>query len=368
MRYIEEFRNKDILKKLASEIARVSDKSKTYNFMEVCGTHTMSIFKFGLKELLPPNIRLISGPGCPVCVTPVESIDKVLSYSQLKDSIIATFGDMIRVPGSKESLDDLSAKGANVKIIYSPEEALGIAESNPEKKVILIGIGFETTAPLFASAILKAKKKKIDNFSVLSLHKTLPEALQALLIDEEIKVDGFMLPGHVSAIIGSKPYKFIPKIFGVRCVICGFEPLDIIEGVLNLIEQKAPRVEIQYKRVVREEGNRFARDIMYKVFEKCDSNWRGLGTIKNSGLRIRKEFKQFDAERNFKPRTENLEPITESSKLPGKCLCGDVLKGKKEPTDCVLFGKACTPVKPIGACMVSSEGTCAAWYKYIRTM
>lgn len=364
MRYIEEFRNKDILKKLALEIDRISDKSKTYNFMEVCGTHTMNIFRFGLKEMLPQNIRLISGPGCPVCVTPSASIDRMLSYSELKDAIIVTFGDMMKVPGSNESLIEKKAKGAKVKVVYSPEEAIKIADLNPDKKIILIGIGFETTAPLFAQTILEAKEKKIKNLFILSLHKTLPEVLQALLKDDEIKIDGFILPGHVSAIIGSRPYDFIPEKFGVKCVIAGFEPVDIMESILDLLRQKTPKVKIQYDRIVRKSGNRMAMSIMSRVFEKCDSDWRGLGVIKGSGLRIKKEFKQFDAEINLKPKTDNRKPITELSRLHGRCICGEVLKGKKEPTDCVLFGKACTPAKPIGACMVSSEGTCAAYFKY----
>ncbi len=363
MKYIDEFREKDILRKLSSKIRKAVGRTDTYNFMEVCGTHTMNIFRFGLKEMLPQNIRLISGPGCPVCVTPIESIDRILAYSELKDTIIVTFGDMIRVPGSRTSLVNKKAEGAKVKVVYSPEEAIKIAGLNPKKTVILIGIGFETTAPLFAKVLLEIKEKKINNLFVLSLHKTLPEALLALLQDKDIEIDGFILPGHVSTIIGSRPYEFIPEEFGIRCVIAGFEPVDIMEGILDLLKQRTPRVEIQYSRIVKKDGNRLARTVMNRVFEKCDSQWRGLGVIGNSGLRIRKEFEQFDAEKKLKSVVRSPQS-TIKKRLQDKCICGEVLKGKKEPTDCALFGTSCTPVKPVGACMVSSEGTCAAYYKY----
>lgn len=368
MKYIDEFREKDILKKLSFKIKKAVDKADTYNFMEVCGTHTMNIFRFGLKEMLPGNIRLISGPGCPVCVTPIKSIDGILAYSGLKDTIIVTFGDMVRVPGSRTSLVNKKAEGAKVKVVYSPEEAIEIADLNPKKTVILIGIGFETTAPLFAEVLLEARQKNINNLFVLSLHKTLPEALLALLQDKDIEIDGFILPGHVSAIIGSRPYEFIPEEFGVRCVIAGFEPVDIMEGILNLVKQRTPTVKIQYNRVVKRDGNRLARRIMNKVFEKCDSEWRGLGVIGNSGLKIRKEFRQFDAEEKYAihgtPHAVRTTHDARRNLLYNRCICGEVLKGKKEPTDCALFGNSCTPAKPVGACMVSSEGACAAYYKY----
>ena len=359
MKYVDEFRDKDILKKLSQAIKKETLLQKRYNFMEVCGTHTMNIFRFGLKSLLPDNVRLISGPGCPVCVTPVGSVDKILAYSELKDVIIVTFGDMVRVPGSRECLLDKKAKGAELKVVYSPEDAIKIAEKRPDKKIVLIGVGFETTAPLFAQTVLEAKAKRIKNLFLLSLHKTMPEPLLALLMNKDVKIDGFILPAHVSTIIGSEPYKFIPREFGVRCIIAGFEPVDIMQGILGLVKQKVPKVDIQYSRVVKSGGNPVARGIMEKVFEKCDSEWRGLGVIKQSGLKIKDEFKDFDVEKNIKIKMKN-------TKSPTACICGEVLKGKKIPTDCRLFGKVCTPLKPAGACMVSSEGTCAAYYKYGR--
>jgi len=359
MKYVDEFRDKDILKKLSQAIKKEVPRQKRYSFMEVCGTHTMNIFRFGLKSLLPDNVRLISGPGCPVCVTPVASVDRILAYSELKDVIIVTFGDMVKVPGSRECLFDEKAKGAEVKVVYSPEDAIKIAEKRPDKKIVLIGVGFETTAPLFAQTVLEAKAKRIKNLFLLSLHKTMPEPLLALLMNKDVKIDGFILPAHVSTIIGSEPYKFIPKKFGVRCIIAGFEPVDVMQGILGLVKQKVPRVDIQYSRVVKPGGNPVARGIMEKVFEKCDSEWRGLGVIKQSGLKIKNEFKDFDVEKNIKIKMKN-------AKSPTACICGEVLKGKKIPTDCRLFGKVCTPLKPAGACMVSSEGTCAAYYKYGR--
>ena len=329
--------------------------SRQVNIMEVCGTHTMNIYRFGLKDLLPENIRLLSGPGCPVCVTPIISIDKILAYSELDDVIIVTFGDIVRVPGSKGSLYERKAKGASVKVVYSPEEAIKIARANPNKKIVLIGIGFETTAPLFAQTILEAQGMK--NLFLLSLHKTMPEALSALLKDQDVMVNGFILPAHVSAIIGSQPYEFVPKKFGVKCVIAGFEPVDIMQGILDLVTQREAKVSIQYDRVVKPEGNRLAQSVMNKVFEKCDSEWRGLGIIKKSGLKLRNKMREFDVEKNIKVNVEKCRD-------PKGCICAEVLKGKKEPVECRLFAKACTPAKPVGACMVSTEGACAAYFKY----
>jgi len=357
MKYVDEFRDRRIISRLAEEISDAVDLSHTYNFMEVCGTHTMSIFRFGLKDILPVNINLISGPGCPVCVTPNDYIDKAIWLANQKNVIVATFGDMVRVPGSRSSLEKERSRGAHVKIVYSSIDALELARKNPDQEIVFLGIGFETTIPTVAQSIIIARKEKVGNYSVLCGHKTMPEALKLLAGDENLKVDGFLLPGHVSAIIGAKPYEFLAKTFKKRCVIAGFEPIDIMQSILMLIEQKKPDIAIQYTRIISKTGNKLAQESIRKVFEKTSSSWRGLGVIEKSGLKIKKEFRAFDAEVKFNPKI-----------LPGKdnlgCICGDVLKGIKTPLECKLFGRLCIPENPVGACMVSSEGACAAYYKY----
>lgn len=345
-----------MIAKVAGEIREAVDTSRTYNFMEVCGTHTMNIFRFGLREILPPNIRLISGPGCPVCVTPNEFIDKAVALARRKDTIVATFGDMFRVPGSRSSLDKEKANGASIKMVYSSIDALDLAKRNPDKDVIFLGIGFETTAPTVAQSILMAKKEGVKNYSVLCGHKTMPEALKVLTEDPRLNIDGFLLPGHVSAIIGIKPYRFLAAR-GKRCVIAGFEPLDIMQAILMLIEQKRPDIGIQYTRIISRCGNTLAKNSIKKVFNESPSVWRGIGKIKNSGLLIRREFKEFDADLKFKPKI--MRPAENSA-----CICGDVIKGVRTPLECKLFRRACKPEHPVGACMVSSEGTCSAYYKY----
>ena len=372
MKYVDEFRDRRLIDKVADQIRRVVDPDRTYNIMEVCGTHTMSIFRFGLKELLPRNIRLISGPGCPVCVTPNEFLDKAIFIANLKNVIIATFGDMLKVPGSYSSLEKEKANGADIRIVYSSLDALDLAKKHPNKEIVFLGIGFETTAPTVAQSILIAKKENLSNYSVLCGHKTMPEVLEALVSDgtiypvrnreisNGINVDGFLLPGHVSAITGSTPYEFLSVEYKKRCVISGFEPLDIMQSVLMLIRQKAPAVEIQYKRVISEGGNLLARKTIAKVFEKSSSVWRGIGMIEKSGLKIKNSYKEFDAEAKFRP---NLKMSKENL----NCFCGYILKGLKTPYDCRLFAGACTPEKPAGVCMVSSEGTCAAYFKYRRS-
>lgn len=328
-----------------------------FNIMEVCGSHTMAISKFGLRQILPKNIRLISGPGCPVCVTAQNEIDAVIELSN-KNIVIATFGDLIRVPGNKSSLQKERAKGKEVRVFYSPLDALKYAEENPQKEVVFIGIGFETTVPTVALTIKEAKERKIKNYSVYSLHKTMPEALRALLVGGS-NVQGFLLPGHVSAITGSRIYEFLPREFGVGGVISGFEAEDILMSIVMLLKNyKNPTIEIQYKRVVKEEGNIEAQKIIEEVFESCDSTWRGLGEIKGSGLKIRDKYKDFDAALKF-----DIKPIGDEIEVKG-CRCGDVLKGRIYPNECPLFGRVCTPDNPIGPCMVSSEGSCAAFYKY----
>jgi len=361
MKYVDEFRDKERIKLLADNIRATLDPDREYRFMEVCGTHTMAIARFGLKHILPENIKLLSGPGCPVCVTPTSYIDKAASYAEMADTIIATFGDMMKVPGSRTSLEKVRSERGNVKSVYSTIDALKLASENPDKRIIFLGVGFETTAPTIAAAIKGAKTRKIDNFFVLCGHKIMPPALEALLKDKDVMLDGFILPAHVSAIIGSRPYGFISKEYNMACAITGFEPLDIMQGIYMLIKQltdKDPKIDIQYNRVVKPSGNKLAQAILKEVFETVDSEWRGLGTIPGSGLAIRKKFSSIDAEKNFK-----IPPIKSTGKDKG-CICGEVLKGIKTPGDCRLFGKACTPERPVGPCMVSSEGSCSAEYLY----
>lgn len=356
MKYIDEFRDRRLIDKVAAQIRGEADTVRTYNFMEVCGTHTMSIFRFGLRDILPANINLISGPGCPVCVTPNEFIDKAIALARRKDTIITTFGDMFKVPGSYSSLEKEKAKGAAIKMVYSSMDALELAKKMPDKEVVFLGIGFETTAPTVAQSIIMANKEKVRNYSVLCGHKTMPEALKILTQEPKLKIDGFLLPGHVSAIIGVKPYEFLTTR-GKRCVVTGFEPLDILQAILMLLKQHAPKIEIQYTRIISRNGNALAMNSMDKVFSSCDSVWRGIGCIKNSGLKIRREFSIFDAEVKFKPRIA--KPRENKA-----CICGEVIKGIKTPIQCRLFAKLCNPEHPVGACMVSSEGACAAYYKY----
>jgi hydrogenase expression/formation protein HypD len=360
MKYIDEFRDRRLIDKVAAEIRKAVDPKRTYNFMEVCGTHTMAIFRFGLKTILPRNINLISGPGCPVCVTPNEFIDKAIVLARREGVILATFGDMLKVPGSHSSLEKERANGALVKMVYSSMDALDLAKKNPDKEIVFLGIGFETTAPTIAQSIITAKKEKIKNYSVLCGHKTMPEALKVLTGELGSRIDGFLLPGHVSAIIGTGPYAFLPKR-GKRCVVTGFEPLDILQAIWMLLKQRSPKIDIEYTRIITRAGNALARRSMEKVFEAAPSQWRGIGKIKNSGLKIKKGFSEFDAELKFKPKIS--QPKEDKA-----CICGDVIKGARTPLECKLFGKSCNPEHPVGACMVSSEGTCSAYYKYGQTV
>ncbi|WP_051585928.1 hydrogenase formation protein HypD [Caldanaerobius polysaccharolyticus] len=326
-------------------------------FMEVCGTHTMSIARAGIRQMLPDNIRMISGPGCPVCVTSARDIDYAISFASLPDVILTTFGDMVRVPGSQTSLSQMRARGCDVRVVYSVYDALDMALENPSKQVVFEGVGFETTAPSVADAIMRAKKENIKNFSVLSLHKTVPEALKALLNLGEVKIDGFLLPGHVSAIIGVKPYEFLPAQYGVGGVISGFQPEDILLSIAAMLKQlkDGPKIQNQYSRVVREEGNVEALKAMEEVFEPCDARWRGIGVIRGSGLIIKPEYAEFDATKRFDLKVPDSEE-------PAGCRCGDVLRGVIEPEQCPLFARRCTPDTPVGPCMVSSEGSCGIWY------
>lgn len=342
-------------------INRFFDKiGRPVKLMEVCGTHTVAIFKHGIKGLLPDGLRLLSGPGCPVCVTSVMDVDRAIAVAMRSDVIFVTFGDMMRVPGGKMSLSEAKAEGADIRIVYSPLDCLKIARENGDKKVVFFSAGFETTAPPEAATISEAERQGVGNFYILAVNKLVPPALEALLQSEDVKVDGFILPGHVSTIIGSRPYEFIAGKYSKPCVITGFGAEDIISGIAMLLRQISEgraAVEIQYKSVVRPEGNQKAVELMYEYFEPCDSYWRGIGVIGNSGLRLKDKWKRRDAEAVFQI---NVPEIPE----PKGCMCGLVLKGIKIPTECPLFGKACTPERPVGACMVSAEGSCAAYYKY----
>jgi len=328
--------------------------------MEVCGTHTMAVARCGIKKLLPSSVELISGPGCPVCVSAQADIDRAIEIAKIKYVIMATFGDMMRVPGTKSSLAHVKRQGYDVRVVYSCMDALELAVSNPEKRVVFMGVGFETTAPTVAATIKEAKVRKLKNFFVLSSFKLVFPALEALASSKRIRVDGFICPGHVSVITGSAPYDAIARKFKKPCVIMGFEEIDLIRGIRRLIgkvKKHSYNVEIEYKRAVRRNGNPKARRVLTSVFQTCDATWRGLGEIKKSGLKLRKEFRQFSAEREFKVK---LPKVSENK----ACLCGEVLQGIKRPSECKLFKRKCTPQNPVGPCMVSTEGTCAAYYKY----
>jgi hydrogenase expression/formation protein HypD len=360
LKLITEFRSSSIVKGLTARVRQSS--TKPVRLMEFCGSHTMAIFRYGIRQLLPGNIEMVSGPGCPVCVTANADIDKAIALTQIPGVIIATFGDMIKVPGSHSSLQEAKANGADVRMVYSTLDALQLAAADPAKAVVFLGIGFETTAPTVAASILLAKERRLENYSVLSLHKTCPPVIRALLDSGEVKLNGLICPGHVSAITGSHCWDFIARDYGIPCVISGFEPVDILQTVAMLvaqIEKGQAEVEIAYTRGVRPEGNPEAVRIMQQVFEPAAAGWRGIGTVAGSGLKIRKEYQDFDTEHVFKIKTG-------PSREPAGCLCGDVLRGVKTPLDCTLFGKTCTPQNPAGPCMVSSEGTCAAYYQYGR--
>ncbi|MBI5207369.1 MAG: hydrogenase formation protein HypD [Candidatus Firestonebacteria bacterium] len=357
---MKKIKEKKILQNILTLISKKILK-RSYSFMEVCGTHTMSIAKFGIRDILPENIKLLSGPGCPVCVTPQEVIDAIIELAKNKNVIITTFGDMMRVPGSKISLEEERIHGAQIRIIYSPEELLGLASSYPEKEIVFIGVGFETTSPSVASVIKKALQNKIKNISVFTAFKIIPPALRAILNHPKIKIEGFILPGHVSTIIGSHAYDFIPEEYGIPGVISGFEPIDILLSISILIEQcntKKFSIENEYIHGgVTAYGNKTALALLDEVFTIGTDNWRAIGDIKDSGLFFREKYKMFDAKHKFNIKVPDI-------KHPSKCICGNILLGLALPTECKLFGLKCTPAKPVGPCMVSTEGSCAAYYKY----
>jgi len=352
-------RNRAAIKKIAGEICDIS--LTPVRLMEVCGGHTMAIHRFGLKSLIPENVELLSGPGCPVCVSSQRYLDGCVELSRIPGVIITTYGDLIRVPASNSSLEQERSLGGDIRIVYSINEALTLAEIHPERKVVFLGIGFETTSPASAYAMVYAKRKDLHNFFLFSAHKVMPPALNAL-VDEELKIDGFIAPGHVSSITGVEIYRFLPDQYRKGVVVSGFEPLDLMQSILLLVKQyenNTPMVENQYRRVVRPEGNRKALELLDEVFEPVDDHWRGLGVIPDSGLQPRPEYSRFDARKHFSLSEKD-------SQEPKGCICGEILKGLKTPKDCPLFNTACTPDNPVGACMVSGEGSCAIVYKYNR--
>jgi hydrogenase expression/formation protein HypD len=356
--YAQEYRDPALAQSLVRQIQ--SAGNAPIRLMEVCGTHTVAIFRHGVRALLPDTISLLSGPGCPVCVTAQADIDAFVALSRRKDLILATFGDLMRVPGSGSSLQKESAEGADVRVVYSAMDAVQLARAHPKRQVLFLGVGFETTAPTIAAAILVARKLKLQNFTVYCAHKTVPAALNALMDNPNVQIDGFLLPGHVSVIIGWAAYQPFFHRYQIPSVVAGFEPVDLLRGILELvtmIEKGAPALANAYPRAVTRQGNLQAQEMLANVFEPCDAPWRGLGVIPGSGLAIREEWATFDAVRRF---DLTLVEVPE----PKGCACGEILSGTKTPKECALFGKACTPMQPVGPCMVSTEGTCAAYYRY----
>jgi hydrogenase expression/formation protein HypD len=360
MKYIDEYRNEELAQKVVGEIRRIV--TKPWVLMEVCGGQTHTIVKYGIDHLIPPEVELVHGPGCPVCVTSLEMIDKAHAIARRPDVIFTSFGDMLRVPGSESDLLVLKSRGADIRVVYSPIDALKIARANPDKKVVFFAIGFETTAPGNAMAVWQARKQGIKNFSVLVSHVLVPPAIASILQSPFNRVQGFLGPGHVCTVMGYREYEPIAERFHVPIAITGFEPLDILQGVLMTVrqlEQGKWEVENQYPRVVKREGNLMAQDLVDQVFEIGDRKWRGVGSIPKSGYKLRYEFRDHDAERIFE-----VEEI--DTKEPEICISGLVLRGVKKPHDCPAFGTLCTPERPLGATMVSAEGACAAYYAYGR--
>ncbi len=362
MKYVDEYRDSDLARSISTEIARLSN-GRSIKLMEVCGGHTHTIYKHGIEDVLPPNIDLVHGPGCPVCVLPMGRIDDAIAIAHTENVIFTTFGDMMRVPGSHGSLLDAKAEGADVRFVYSPLDALKIAHQNPDRQVVFFAIGFETTAPSTAVTLLRAQAEKIKNFSIFCNHVTIIPAIKAILDSPDLRLDGFLGPGHVSMVIGMRPYTFIARDHHKPIVIAGFEPLDIIQTTYMVVKQLSEgraEVENQYARVVRAEGNVKALEAMARTMElRPFFEWRGLGFITHSALKLRPEFAPWDAELRFEvPGLRVADPKA--------CQCGEVLKGVIKPWECKVFGTACTPETPIGTCMVSPEGACAAYFSYGR--
>lgn len=356
MKYISEFRDGDLAQKIVDSIHKESPSGR---IMEFCGGHTITLVKYGIPEMLPPSLEMVSGPGCPVCVTSRAEIDSAIDLALNHNVILASFGDMIRVPGNEKSLRDCMGLGAEIKVVYSPNDAVKLAQENKDRKVVFFAVGFETTAPVTAATIKLAKIQNLKNFFILSAHKTTPGILKALL-DGKLDLDAFVCPGHVTAITGTSIYSELTKA-GKPCVVSGFEPLDILQSVLMIVRQlkkKQAKTEIEYSRVAREEGNVTAQKIMREIFRPVDAVWRGLGNVPGSGLKPHEKYECFDAEKKFGIK------ITIDEKEAPNCICGEILRGLKKPTDCKLFKKACDPDNPVGACMVSDEGTCSVYYRF----
>jgi hydrogenase expression/formation protein HypD len=330
--------------------------------MEVCGTHTMAISRFGIRARIPRDLKLLSGPGCPVCVTPTSAIDQLIAMSREPAVVVATFGDMMRVPGSESSLERERAAGHDIRIVYSPLDAMQLAERITDKVVVFMGVGFETTSPTVAATLVRAADRNLQNFCVLPAFKVVPPAMAALLAPGGARIDGFICPGHVSSIIGTAPYEPLASQYNTPCVVTGFEALDVLDGVIMLLEQRKadkPQVQVQYRRAVPREGNPAAMALLGRVFRPCDAMWRGIGVIPGTGLDLSEEFSSFDARRRIP-----IQAAPESPDLPAGCDCGEVMRGLRTPPECRLFGKGCTPWRPVGPCMVSTEGACAAYYRY----
>lgn len=357
MKHIDEYRDSRLVKPLVAELKQ--SLSKPVRLMEVCGTHTMAIFRNGIRSILPEGMEIVSGPGCPVCVTSASHMDAFISMAEMPGVRVAIFGDLFRVPGSNGSLANAAAKGAQIQVVYSPMDALESAKNNPDELVVFLGVGFETTTPGIAATILAAHRDQVDNFCVFSTQKVIPGPLETLMQDPDLHINALLCPGHVSAVIGAAAYQpFADK--GLACVVAGFEPADLLNGLILLARQIAagsPKVENIYPRVVSWEGNRRAQAMIGEIFEPVDMEWRGLGMIERSGLAIRDKYGHFDAQKR-------LDITIPDTAEPKGCRCGEILKGQTIPPRCPLFGTRCTPAKPVGPCMVSSEGTCAAYHKY----
>ncbi|MGM0410878.1 MAG: hydrogenase formation protein HypD [Bacillota bacterium] len=361
MNYIDEYQDEKLAAGLLKKINEIKFPKKI-KIMEVCGSHTMAIYKYGIKSLISDKIELISGPGCPVCVTAETYINKAISLARKEEVILTTFGDLLRVPANNSSLIKEMSKGSNVRIVYSPLEAVDIARNNPDKEVIFLAIGFETTIPSIALSVKKAEKLKLTNFSLLQSLKIMPPVLKQLLIFNKAEIDGFILPGHVSSIIGSNLFSFLADDYDKPSVVAGFEPLDIIISIYYLtkmMRDKSNELLNSYGRLVKSEGNKKARNLINEMFTSIKSYWRGMGVIENSGLELKDEYAEFSAEHKFEIKNESYQKDE-------NCICGEIIVGKKQPVDCKLFSKVCTPVNPVGPCMVSSEGSCSAHYLYNR--
>jgi hydrogenase expression/formation protein HypD len=362
MKFVDEFRDPAAARALVTSIKHLAGTDE-YKFMEVCGGHTHTIYRHGIEHILPPNIELVHGPGCPVCVIPMGRVDDAMWLAEQPNVIFTSFGDMMRVPGSRGSLLEAKARGADVRFVYSPLDALRIALENPAKEVVFFAVGFETTAPSTAVTLVRAKELDVKNFTVFCNHVTIVPPIKAILDSPDLRLTGFLGPGHVSTVVGNRPYRFVPEVYGKPIVVAGFEPLDILQSVYMLLAQISEgrcEVENQYSRVVREEGNPQAIALLSEVFElRPHFEWRGLGFISQSALKLNADYEQFDAERRY-----NMPGIRVAD--PKACQCGEVLKGVIKPWECKVFGTACTPETPIGTCMVSPEGACAAYYNFGR--